>query len=164
MASSLFWTFRPLFWLIGWRKWRIGEEGNHFAQGRHISPVSGESGLQPIVYFQLARCVGEGLFFGCIIRVCFWLSSTYRCFSSNVWSWLYWLCDQENVKDVNSPTIVCHCCPTGFCNKVHYIGTRFWIPLVDSHRRPSGSRHPQQLHNKRNNYIQSITELNYICI
>ena len=86
--------------------------------------MSSEGGLQPIVCFQPARSVEKvlflavspgGLFFGCIAR--FWsLTVLYVscCFSSGLWSWLSWLCDQGVIQDGNSSTVECNCGLAGF--------------------------------------------------
>ena len=61
VASSLFCASKPLFWLVGGGEIGSGAEGSQFVEGRHLSPIPGEGGLQPIVCCQPARS-GEGHF------------------------------------------------------------------------------------------------------
>ena len=61
---------------------RFGAEGSQFVEGRHLSPISSEGGLQPIVCFQPAISVGEGLVSGSVAR----------------WS-VFWLCRQVLVSN-----------------------------------------------------------------
>ena len=49
------------FGLLSGGEVRSGAEGSQFVEGRHLSPISGEGGLQPIVCCQPARS-GEGRF------------------------------------------------------------------------------------------------------
>ena len=49
------------FGFLGGGKVRFGTEESQFVEGRHLSPISGEGGLQPIVCCQPARS-GESLF------------------------------------------------------------------------------------------------------
>ena len=92
------------FGLLGGGEIRSGEEGSQFVEKRHLSPISGEGGLQPIVNCQPARsskgrflavspglllAVSPGVFSGSVIRY----------FVSGLWSWLSWLCDQGIVLD-----------------------------------------------------------------
>ena len=49
------------FGLLDGGEARSGAEGSQFVEGHHLSPISGEGGLQPIVRGQLARSV-EGRF------------------------------------------------------------------------------------------------------
>ena len=97
-----------------------GAEGSQFVEGRHLSPILGESGLQPIVCCQPARsgegcflAVSPGLFSGCVARVVFWLcrqGCSWLCrqvcpltvlsgiFFSGFGSWLSWRYDQGIVQ------------------------------------------------------------------
>ena len=49
------------FGLLGGGETISGAEGSQFVEGRHLSPITGEGGLQPIVCCQPIRSV-EGLF------------------------------------------------------------------------------------------------------
>ena len=50
------------FGSLGGGKVRFGVEESQFAEGRHLSLVYDEGGLQPIKCFQLPKSLGEGLF------------------------------------------------------------------------------------------------------
>ena len=51
---------------LGGSEARFDVQGNHFVERRHLSPILGESGLQPIVCFQPATSIGEGFVTGSI--------------------------------------------------------------------------------------------------
>ena len=64
------------FGLLGDGEIGSGAEGSQFVKGRHLSPITGEDGLQPIVCCQPARsgegcflAVSPGLFSGYVARV-----------------------------------------------------------------------------------------------
>ena len=61
VASNLFDLPSHCFGFLGGGEIRFGADGNQFAEKRHLSPISYESGLQPVVCCQPARS-GEGLF------------------------------------------------------------------------------------------------------
>ena len=85
------------FGLLGGGEIGSGAERSQFVEGRHLSPIPGEGGLQPIMCCQPARshegcflavspglffwlcrqgyflAVSPGLFSGCVARVVFWL-------------------------------------------------------------------------------------------
>ena len=63
--------------------------------GCHLSPISGEGGLQPIVYDQPAGS-GEGRFLA--VSPGLFSDSVVRYFAYRFWSWLSWLCDQGIVQ------------------------------------------------------------------
>ena len=83
---------------------RSGAEGSQFVEGRHLSPIPGEGGLQSIVCCQLAR-FGEGHFMavspGLLLAMSpgLFSDSVIRYFVSWLWSWLSWLCDQGIFQD-----------------------------------------------------------------
>ena len=86
---------------------RSGEEGSQFGEGRQLSPISSQGGLQPIVCCQSARS-GEGRFLtvspGLLLAVLpdLFSDSVVRWFVSGFWFWLSWLCDQGIVQDSDS--------------------------------------------------------------
>ena len=92
------------FGLLGGKEIRTGGEGSQFVKGRHLSPIPGECGLQPIVCCQPARS-GEGHFLavspGLLLAVSpgLFSDSVVRYFVSWFWSWLPWLCDQGILQD-----------------------------------------------------------------
>ena len=99
------------FGLLGGGETRSGAEGSQFVEGRHLSPIPGENGFQPIVYCQLARsgegcflAVSPGLFLpvspGLLLAVSpgLFSVSVVRNFVSGFGSWLSWLCDQGIVQ------------------------------------------------------------------
>ena len=64
------------FGLLGGGEIGSGAEGSQFVEGRHLSPIPGEGGLQPIVCCQPTRsgeghflAVSPGLFSGRVARV-----------------------------------------------------------------------------------------------
>ena len=59
------------FGLLGGGEIRSGAEGSQFDEGRHLLPIPGEGGLQPIVYCQPNRS-GEGHFW-LYRQSCCWL-------------------------------------------------------------------------------------------
>ena len=91
------------FGLLGGEEIGSGAEGSQFVEGRHLSPIPGEGGLQTIVCCQPARS-GEGCFLavspGLFLAVSPGLSSdsVVRNFVSGFGSWLSWLCDQGIVQ------------------------------------------------------------------
>ena len=92
------------FGLLGGGEIRSGAEGSQFVEGRHLSPISGEGGLQSIVCCQPARS-SEGYFL--VVSPVLLLAISPGLFSDSVvrnfvsWfrSWLSWLCDQGKVQD-----------------------------------------------------------------
>ena len=92
------------FGLLGGGEIRSGAEESQFVEGRHLSQIPGEGGLQPIVCCQPARS-GEGHFLavspGLLLAVSpgLFSDSVVRYFVSWFWSWLSWLGDQGIVQD-----------------------------------------------------------------
>ena len=92
------------FDLLGGGDIRSGAEGSQFVEGRHLSPIPSEGGLQPIVCCQPARS-GEGHFLAVSLDLLLAVSpgsfsdSVVRYLVSWFWSWLSWLCDQGIVQD-----------------------------------------------------------------
>ena len=92
------------FGLLGGGEIRSGAEGSQIVEGRHLLPIPGEGGLQPIVCCQPARS-GEGHFL--VVYPELFLAVSPGLFFDNVvrnfvsWfrSWLSWLCDQGIVHD-----------------------------------------------------------------
>ena len=94
---------RRYFGLLGGGEARSGAEGSQFVEGRHLSPILSESGLQPIVCCQPVRSV-EGRFLamspGLLLAVLpGFLTVLSGFFVSGFWSWLSWLCDRGIVPD-----------------------------------------------------------------
>ena len=76
---------------------RFGVKENQFVEGRHLSPITGEGGLKPILCFQTAKSVGEGFvsgtvamqvvgFSSCVTRFFFTDGVIRYCFRSNLCS------------------------------------------------------------------------------
>ena len=81
------------FGLLGGGEIKSGAEGNQFVEGRHLSPIPGKSGLQPIVCCQPARS-DEGHFLAVLPSLLLAVSpgsfsdSVVRYLVSGFWSWL----------------------------------------------------------------------------